>query len=601
MPKAGQPARRVDPRAFLDRHYRACLAALCLLGVALVLFFARNAIASFSFSDPDDIMRLLEVRDWLNGQSWFDVTQYRLDPPAGFAMHWSRLVDMPIALLLTIFKPWLGQRAAETIACAAVPMVTLTIVTLLVSAIARRLFGTAAALLAALFCFLNAGTFSAIWPMRIDHHGWEATFGLGIVFFLLRRRDAASAALAGLCAACWTHISLEGIAFTAGAACWLGLRWLIAPEAEGRRLPAFLGALAAAGLGLFLTTHHLALLGRNVCDAISPVHIVVFALAAALTAVAGLAGRAALPVRLLALAGAAGACGALYRFWTPQCLAGPFAMLTPLSYRIWYLNVHEGLPIWHNGLSEMIFWIVGPLIGLAGGLWAAFRARDAAIRAWVIDYTALLAVAAAVGILVLRACIFANLLALPGEAAIILIVLDRVANWPGLIRILVRASAVVLLSPMGPQFVLQQLVRPHGHARVATETVSETCRRVDNFRSLDALPAATFMAPLDLSPALIAGSHHSAVGSGYHRNAIAIEDVLRFFGSTDRGAQAIARRHGAHYLAYCSGDNLVSFMSRNYPASLSAELHRGSVPHWLHPVATAAADLKLYRIDQRPF
>lgn len=44
----------------------------------------------------DDAMRLVQVRDLLAGQSWFDVTQYRLGLETGTPMHCSRLIDLPI-------------------------------------------------------------------------------------------------------------------------------------------------------------------------------------------------------------------------------------------------------------------------------------------------------------------------------------------------------------------------------------------------------------------------------------------------------------------------------------------------------------------------
>jgi len=45
----------------------------------------------FDAMSTDDAMRLVQVRDWIGGQGWFDLFQYRLDPP-GTSMHlrWSR-------------------------------------------------------------------------------------------------------------------------------------------------------------------------------------------------------------------------------------------------------------------------------------------------------------------------------------------------------------------------------------------------------------------------------------------------------------------------------------------------------------------------------
>ena len=46
--------------------------------------------------DTDDAMRMVQVRDWLAGQGWYDLRALRLDPPAGTLMHWSRVVDLPL-------------------------------------------------------------------------------------------------------------------------------------------------------------------------------------------------------------------------------------------------------------------------------------------------------------------------------------------------------------------------------------------------------------------------------------------------------------------------------------------------------------------------
>ena len=70
---------------------------------------------------PDDLLRLQEVRDFLAGQSWFDVTQYRLNPPWGAPMHWSRLLDVPLAAVMLLARPLLGTTGAELAAATIVP------------------------------------------------------------------------------------------------------------------------------------------------------------------------------------------------------------------------------------------------------------------------------------------------------------------------------------------------------------------------------------------------------------------------------------------------------------------------------------------------
>src|SRR3546814_6592385 len=67
----------------LSARWRFPLAILLiwLLCALALLFQSRVMIAIFDFRDPDDALRLVEVRDWMAGQNWFDFTQYRINPP----------------------------------------------------------------------------------------------------------------------------------------------------------------------------------------------------------------------------------------------------------------------------------------------------------------------------------------------------------------------------------------------------------------------------------------------------------------------------------------------------------------------------------------
>src|SRR3569833_442254 len=52
--------------------------------------------------DTDSAMRLAQVRALLGGQGWFDTAQHRMNTPYGLPMHWARLVDAPLALLMLV-------------------------------------------------------------------------------------------------------------------------------------------------------------------------------------------------------------------------------------------------------------------------------------------------------------------------------------------------------------------------------------------------------------------------------------------------------------------------------------------------------------------
>jgi len=576
----------------VERHYRLWLLLLWVASAATMIAVSWGAIQSWHFPDPDDAMRLAEVRDWMAGQSWFDVSQHRMNLPAGLSMHWSRWLDVPLAALIALFKPLFGQRTAETVAMVAVPMLTLGATQALVAEITRRRAGAVAGLVAAACCMVSIGAWYAMRPLRIDHHGWQIVAGLGLVLTLLAKRDWRGGVIAGLCAAIWVHISLEGLAFTAGAATWLGLRWIYSPV-ERYRLPAFLATLAASETLLYLSVHGFGLIRQTFCDQASPIHLSALSVAALLTFSVTRFAPKSLPMRVWMMALAALMTGALYRFCAPQCAAGPFATLGPLGYHLWYLNVPEGVPLWHLGRDLALLWGLFPWIGLAGALIACIR--PAPNRAEAIDYAALLGVATAIGMVVTRASAFANLLAIPGAITLILMLLDRTEPWPTPVRVLTRAVAILALCPAGAGVAAMLVSKSEPPTARPVATTDPHCGLPDGLQPLDMLPRAIILAPLDMGPAVLIGTHHAAVTGPYHRDPQALEDVLGFFTAT--GPQAIALRRHAAYIAFCSNDGEMAAMAKFAPTGLAAALLHDHPPSWIQPMPLPkTTDLKVYRL-----
>ena len=563
----------------VERHHRLWFLSIWLAGVLAAIAVNHSAIVQFRFWDPDDVMRLLEVRDWLKGQSWFDVVQHRMNLPVGLSMHWSRLLDVPLAALILLFEPFVGQRMAETIAAVVVPVFTLGATMGLVAGITRHRSGTGAGLLAAALCLLSIGTWYAMQPMRIDHHGYQILCGLGMVWALIARQDRNGAIIAGLCAALWTHISLEGLAFTACASAWLGLLSLAKPE-QRLRLPFFLSALCVASALLYLAVHGLGLIGETFCDQMSPIHIVAFGVAALLSfAMLALPPRAVMP-RIAAFATIAASCAFLYRSWAPQCAAGPFGSLGPLGHDLWYVNVHEGMPLWRAPVEARFVWGVFPWVGLAGAAMTAFASSRRSWDEW--SYFALLAAATGIAMLVMRAGAFANLLAIPGAVGLIILIFDRTEAWLLPLRISVRAGSLLLLSPFGAQstslFAMQHNPAPSGQA------LDRRCGQIDSLAALDSFAPTTVLAPLELAPNIVAATHHYGVTGPYHRNPHALEDVLRFFTAPEQAAHAVALRRNAGLLVFCPIGGEMAAMAKFAPKGLAAQLLSGHPPRWLRPL-----------------
>ena len=76
------------------RHDALIACALALLMTMAWAWSDRADLATLRLPDTDDVVRLQQIRDWLGGQRWGDLTQHRLGPLPGLPMHWSRLADL---------------------------------------------------------------------------------------------------------------------------------------------------------------------------------------------------------------------------------------------------------------------------------------------------------------------------------------------------------------------------------------------------------------------------------------------------------------------------------------------------------------------------
>jgi len=69
-------------------------------------------------------MRLNETIKLLQGQGWFDLSHPRLSPGSNTVVHWSRLLDLPLAALMLPFIKLLGMQNAALLASFIVPPAT---------------------------------------------------------------------------------------------------------------------------------------------------------------------------------------------------------------------------------------------------------------------------------------------------------------------------------------------------------------------------------------------------------------------------------------------------------------------------------------------
>src|SRR5690606_13928480 len=87
----------------------------------------------------DNAMRMVTAEQLLDGQGWQDLIQYRDNTPHGLTLHWSRLLDAPLAVMLAGLRPLVGPAAAVDIVGAVWPALLLLPMLALSVALVRRL------------------------------------------------------------------------------------------------------------------------------------------------------------------------------------------------------------------------------------------------------------------------------------------------------------------------------------------------------------------------------------------------------------------------------------------------------------------------------
>lgn len=590
--KDDAPSRQIAPP-----NYPAFFLCWVLVS-AFAVTMRWTQIATDRLVDADDHLRLVQVRDWLAGQSWFDLTQYRFQPPAGLEMHWSRLVDMPIAAGISVLRPFVGTALAEKATLIALPLLLLGATMFVVYRTAALLMDRRGAIVSTAFIAAAPVTLVQFMPLRIDHHGWQILLAGLMLYGLLLRDPRRSGAIAGLAAAAWLHVSIEGLPLVVVAAALLGIRYIL-KASEGSRLVAYLAGLAGGTLALLAATRLPRAWVAPYCDAVSPAYFIPMVLAAAIVWAGSRTkwmNRSGARAGLLAAAGVAAA-AALLRI-DPTCAASPFSTLDPLVARYWYLQVHEGLPFWHQpiGRAAVLLWL--PIVAIWGSWMGYHRAADDAARKGWVTIGVLLVGAFAIAVMVFRAGGVAQLLALPG-CGFVVVHYTRGAQRlrrPAL-RIPLTAAAGVLPLPIAPAVAIVPFQPTVNAAAAAAAIEADECANRPALAPLLSLPPSHLLAPLNVGPALLNYTRHGTLAGGYHRSNLVMRDVITAYLSTPDKAEAIVRTHRVDYVMICTTGVENVHYRKGHPNGLTARLNRGEIPAWLEPVPSASSrKLRIWRV-----
>lgn len=581
----------------LNRRWISLVTLVWAITCAVMVWHRWGMIKWFSLPDTDDNMRMAQVRALLNGQGWYDLRQYKLNPPEGFNMHWSRLVDLPIAGLDLLARVFVSGPMAERFAAAVAPMLPLWVALFAVALTARRLIapmaGPLAALLVVICCMASLGMFM---PMRIDHHNWQLAFlmlGMAGVADPDARRGGI---VLGFASAASLVIGLELLPFLMIMGAATVLRWVWQPE-DARRLSTYGLSLAVGCAAGYLGFASYANAVPR-CDVLSPVWLGAMVAAGWIAWLLPQSRSMDWRVRLGLAAVAGGTLVAGFALLAPQCLGRP-EQVSPALYDSWLKNISEFKPLYTKDWQIALGTIALPVAGVIGAFVAAWRARGTALfMAWtpiaLISLTSMLLL-----LWQTRMGAAAQLTAVPGATVLIWLAVPALRQSSSFMtRTIGVVVAFLLFSGLGIQIVLGQIPGTQPTARSkAIDKANGRCPTLPALSPVAKLPATTIFTFVDLGPRLITITHHKAIAGPYHRNGNAILDVHRAFDGTPENAHATMKRHGATLLMTCPNMSESTVYRSRSPNGFYSQLATGTRFDWLEPVPLPAkSPLMLWRI-----
>lgn len=570
------------------------LAGATLLVLGKAIYLGSGLQENFATMGSDDIMRLVVVRDLIAGQSWFDMVQYRMLPPEGLSLHWSRYIDAGIAAVILPLSWVFEMELAEQIAAAVWPTVILLVALLIVALGTRRIFGAQAAcfaILSMVFWPLTADVHAA--PGNFDHHNVQFLL-VGLVVFgvIWPGTERRSGIVAGLAAAFSLAVGLENLVFIVVA----GLI-LVTQAAFGlhrARLFAFCTTLMGGSVVFWLGQAAPATRLVPVCDELgTPILslIAVGALAAALPLI--VLRPTPKPFVLLGATTALALVGlaVIWPLFGP-CLDGPYANLSQELQDYISTSIVEALPAiayaQYNALPAFIFLlpVIAALLLGGGYLWAQWQVLDVDQSRALTALLVFCAFGLALVFYQMRTVIMvASVVPMIGGAVMSFLVTRYLASRDAMRAVLMFAVIIVFVAPtllaVGLQSVIPQKDRSGGRTPA-------NCRTYAALQSLNEIPPAQILSHGNMGALLLWATRHDALSAPYHRSAAALSNGIIPFGMQEDEMANYLRASGASHLLLCR--------DQRYDGAFATGLAAGAEVDWLRPVLLDNDSLLLFEI-----
>ncbi|SEH55338.1 hypothetical protein SAMN05216228_1002294 [Rhizobium tibeticum] len=587
-------------RALMSGLWPSVLLYSALL-VAAILALKLPGATDYVGADNDDGMRLVEVRDFLSGQGWFDLMQYRMGLGEGTLMHWSRLIDLPIATLIRFFDFFLPHGRAEALALAVWPL-SLTVPSLWAMGLAGRRvggeFGMHVALGLTAFLLIPSNRFL---PGAIDHHNVQfALVAIMAAMLLDEDHRALSYAAAGLAAATAIAIGVETTPLVAAVCIVVAVSWAWEGEPFAHAAKAFGLALALSISLFFVGTVPPRLYSAVTCDNLSLGYYSLAAIGGGLLLVAAtFASRGRRLLRFVALGGIGALVLVSVITIAPQCLHNPLADLDPLLVKLWLDGVQEAQSILALNRQDPFtlgFYYATGVFALATCVFRLVYGDRVRVHLVLLF---LLTVSWVIAAFQVRGTMFANLLAIPPLTLLIIDMRRISASDSDDVAAAFCYLSTVLMSVATVWGLAGGLIGmqvENGESILKAAPAKPSCSSKSSLAPLTDVPVGLVVAPSDVGVSILRFTENRILAAPYHRNQGGMLTEMHIGLSEPQEAEAFLKGAGVTVLAFCADNPQTRELAKIKPDGLYAQLAKGVVPAYLKPMPTPeGAPVRFFR------
>ena len=595
-----------------------------LLWLCFVLFSiaSMDPLWRWNLSDPDDYLYLVQALDWLNGQSWFDLIQHRMDPPQGTFIHYSHLLSGFYAGFIFLLQPFFGATSAALITAAILPPVYLALLFFSVRWLAQVMIAPKWGDLTAYILFFSTAIMSQFVCGAIHHHGIEALLAIVAFCCIARMVEHPSALVwavaAGFTLALGLTIGLEIIAILGLFSLCLGVWATIEGSSAARSGLVFASTLFICSLCFLLMTRP----QQHIFDAIIPAYSIVYVVLTGSIAFCFLCvvladKKASELLRYIIGVGVACATGWVFLHCFPELKAGPYGGVDASLAKLIFTSEPEAWPIVRKGatLTHQIFPLIWPVLAIGSNLFIFIHAPNRAKR-WLWGMI-LLVLSTCLGLAAFYQCRFLDytqpFAVLPltamvrrdWEQKLFATHTDRALSMMRLALILIVGPVTMIAAGNFDDDSLDKA----NQSTTLMQPPSKGCdmhflaELLNDKQGYGGQPGLIINS-LNEGSELLFRTKYSVLAAPYHMNVQGNLDALRFFTTPDpTEAENIAKKRKASLVILCNEPSqLRAYRAAQTDLSPSKttfvqQLVNNKIPLWLKPIQSPRlGDLMLFEI-----